>query len=269
MHIRLPLTTLLCFAFGSAAFAQQPQVPESTVLVYHNEDGVKPPKLLSRDFSSLVADNCKGEASALVVLDLVVDATGRPQNIDSLNSLNDSLERMAVAIAKVDHFEPGLKSGVPVAVAAELHISLSICTVNVQDESGRSSARIRLKSNPVQTLLPALKAPPSNVSFSPDSQYKRPEVPGLYRVGGGVSAPVPTSTPEAIQKGRRVQGVCVISLIVNEKGLPTNLRLVRGLTESADQSALDAVSNYRFRPAMKEKQPVAVRMTIEVNFRDY
>jgi len=263
----LAASAVLVTSFNAAA--QQLASDGATVLVYHNADSVKPPRLLATDFSSLVADNCKGEASAIAVLDLVVDAHGKSQNVDALNSFNDNLERMAVAIAKIDHFEPGIKDGTPVAVAAELHILLSICTVKVQDENGEPSARLRLKTNPEQTLLPAPKAPPSAVSFSPDGQYKRPDSPGLYRVGGGVSAPIPTETPAAMQKGRRVQGVCVISLIVDEKGLPTNLRLVRGLTESADQAALDAVSNYRFKPAMKGKQPVAVRMTIEVNFRNY
>jgi TonB family protein len=269
MRTCLQLITLLCLAFCSAANAQQPQATESPVLVYHNDDSVKPPRLLSTDFSSLVADNCKGEASAIVVLDLVVDASGKPQNIDALHSFDDNLERMAVAIAKVDRFESGIKDRTPVAVATELHISLSICTVKVQDENGKSSARLRLKSKPMQTLFPTLKAPPSTVSFSPDGQFKQPDSPGLSNVGGGVSAPVPTETPIARQTDHSVQGVCVISLIVDEHGLPTNLRLVRGLTESADQAALDAVSHYRFKPAMKGKQPVAVRMTIEVSFRNY
>jgi TonB family protein len=224
--------------------------------------------LLSTDFSSLVADNCKGEASAIVVLDLIVDGSGKPQNIDALQSFNDGLERMAVAIAKIDQFKPGFKDGTPVAVAAELHISLSICAAGVQDENAKPSTRLRLRSNPARTLFPAMKAPPSTVSFSPDGQSKPPASPGLYRVGGGVSAPVLIEAPAPMQKGRRIQGVCVVSLILDENGSPKNLRLVRGLTESADQAALDAVSNYRFKPAMKGKQPVAVRMIIEVNFRN-
>jgi TonB family protein len=268
MRTSLRLTALLCLAFSSGATAQQPQAPESPVLVYHNDDSVKPPRLLSTDFSSLVADHCKGEASAIVVLDLVVDGSGKPQNIDALNSFNDGLERMAVAVAKMDRFKPAIKDGSPVAVAAELHVLLSICAVEVPDENGNPAPRLRLKSKPAQTLLPASKSPPSAVSFSPDGQFKQPATPGLYRVGGGVSAPIPIETPPAMQKGRRDQGVCAISLIVDENGLPKNLRLVRGLTESADQAALDAVSNYRFKPAMKGKQPVAVRMTIEVNFRN-
>jgi len=191
MRTSLRLTALLCLAFSSGANAQQLQATESPVLVYHNDDSVKPPRLLPTDFSSLVADHCKGEASAIVVLDLVVDGSGKPQNIDALNSFNDGLERMAVAVAKMDHFKPAIKDGSPVAVAAELHVSLSICAVEVPDENGNLAPRLRLKLKPEQTLLPASKSPPSTVSFSLDGQFKQPDSPGLYRVGGGVSAPIP------------------------------------------------------------------------------
>ena len=249
MRTYLSLTTLLCLAFATGANAQQSQTTDSAVFVYRNDDSVKPPRLLSTDFSSLVAANCKGEASAIVVLDLVVDASGKSQNIDGLHFFNDSLEQAAFIIAKIDHFQPGMKDGTPVAVAAELHISLSICTVKVQDQNGKPSTQLRLKSNPTQTLLPALKAPASAVSSSPDGQFKQPASPNLYHVGGSVSAPIPIKTPEAVQEGRGVQGVCVISLIVDENGLPKNLRLVRGLTESTDKAALKAVSGYLFKPA--------------------
>jgi TonB family protein len=36
-----------------------------------------------------------------------------------------------------------------------------------------------------------------------------------------------------------------------------------------DEKAIEAVSKYRFKPAMNHGQPVAVRIMIEVNFRIY
>jgi len=36
-----------------------------------------------------------------------------------------------------------------------------------------------------------------------------------------------------------------------------------------DEKALEAVRRYRFKPAMKDGRPVAVIMTVEVDFRLY
>ena len=53
---------------------------------------------------------------------------------------------MALGIATVDHFLPGTQDGVPVAVARELEIKLILCAVNVVDENGKASERLRLKA---------------------------------------------------------------------------------------------------------------------------
>ena len=97
---------------------------------------------------------------------------------------------------------------------------------------------------------------------------------GLYRVGGGVSAPVPLNSVEAefSDEARRAkyQGVCLISLIVDAQGNPQNPRVIRALGMGLDEKALEAVRKYKFKPAMKDgRTPVPVMITVEVNFRLY
>lgn len=97
---------------------------------------------------------------------------------------------------------------------------------------------------------------------------------GLYRIGGGVSAPVAIFTPEAefSDEARRAkyQGVCLISLIVDAQGNPQNPRVIRPLGMGLDEKALEAVRKYKFKPAMKDGHiPVPVMITVEVNFRLY
>lgn len=96
---------------------------------------------------------------------------------------------------------------------------------------------------------------------------------GVYRIGGGVSAPVPIFSPEAefSDEARRAkyQGVCLVSLIVDAQGNPQNPRVVRGLGRGLDEKALEAVRKYKFKPAMKGNTPVPVMMSIEVNFKLY
>jgi TonB family protein len=65
----------------------------------------------------------------------------------------------------------------------------------------------------------------------------------------------------------RIQGLCWVSFIVDTNGLPQNAKVVRGLDPGLDQKALEAVSKYRFKPAMKDGRPVAVMISVQVDFQ--
>ena len=97
---------------------------------------------------------------------------------------------------------------------------------------------------------------------------------GLYQIGGRVSAPVVIHSVEAefSDEARRAkyQGVCLISLIVDAQGNPQNIKVARPLGMGLDEKAIEAIRQYKFKPAMKDgKTPVPVMITIEVDFRLY
>jgi len=97
---------------------------------------------------------------------------------------------------------------------------------------------------------------------------------GLYQIGGGVSAPVVIHSVEAefSDEARRAkyQGVCLISLVVDSQGNPQNIRVARALGMGLDEKAIEAIRQYKFKPAVKDgKTPVPVPITIEVDFRLY
>ena len=100
----------------------------------------------------------------------------------------------------------------------------------------------------------------------------RGEDGGVYTPGvGGVTQPLPIYAPEAefTDEARRhkYQGMCIISVIVDSKGLPHNLRVVRHLGMGLDEKALAAVAQYRFKPATRNGKPVAVHVDVVINFR--
>lgn len=96
---------------------------------------------------------------------------------------------------------------------------------------------------------------------------------GVFKVGGGISAPLAISTPdpEYTQQARdaKTQGTCVLGLIVDEQGRPRDIRVIRGLGYGLDQKAVDAVRQWRFQPARKDGAPVNVEIRVEVGFRLY
>lgn len=93
----------------------------------------------------------------------------------------------------------------------------------------------------------------------------------VLRIGGGVSAPRVTygPDPEYSKKARKAkyQGTCVLWLVVGADGKPRDIKVVRSLGLGLDEKAVEAVSKWRFDPARKDGQPVAVQINIEVTFR--
>ncbi len=96
---------------------------------------------------------------------------------------------------------------------------------------------------------------------------------GVMSVGAGVSAPelLHSVEPEFTDEARaaRLQGVVAIQLIVDSYGNPENIAVVKHLGMGLDQKAIDAVRQYKFKPAMYQGHPVPVRLVVDVNFHLY
>ncbi len=94
---------------------------------------------------------------------------------------------------------------------------------------------------------------------------------GVYRIGGGVSAPtlLYKVEPEYSEEARKAkhQGTVVLYIVVDDKGTPQKLRVIRPIGLGLDEKAIEAVQKWRFKPGLKDGRPVSVAATIEVNFR--
>lgn len=96
---------------------------------------------------------------------------------------------------------------------------------------------------------------------------------GVFKVGNGVTSPHVIYDPEpeysAEARQAKYQGTVVLWAIIGPDGLPRNLRVQRSLGMGLDEKALEAVKMWRFRPATKDGNPVAVQIEVEVNFHLY
>jgi periplasmic protein TonB len=96
---------------------------------------------------------------------------------------------------------------------------------------------------------------------------------GIFRVGGGVSAPRPTyqPDPEYSEEARKAkyQGTSVLSLIVGADGRPRDIHIARSLGLGLDEKAIEAVRQWKFDPAMRDGKPVAVEISVEIDFQLY
>jgi TonB family protein len=113
---------------------------------------------------------------------------------------------------------------------------------------------------------------------------QNPDASGKYHIGDGVSPPklLFAVDPEYTDQGRRkrLQGRVILSLTVDTKGRPQDVRVLHSLSEtvdrklqaaavSMDESAVKAVNQYRYNPASFRGKPVSVETTVEVNYRIY
>jgi len=94
---------------------------------------------------------------------------------------------------------------------------------------------------------------------------------GVYRVGGGVTAPslLYKKEPEYSEEARKAkyQGTVLLYVEVDASGKATNIKVQRSLGLGLDEKAIEAVKQWKFKPGYKDGKPVTVAATIEVNFR--
>ena len=94
---------------------------------------------------------------------------------------------------------------------------------------------------------------------------------GPRRIGGGVSAPqvIYQVEPEFSEEARKakVAGNVLVNLWVDTNGLPSHVHVIRGVGMGLDEKAVEAVKQYKFKPAMENGKPVLVELNIEVNFQ--
>lgn len=92
----------------------------------------------------------------------------------------------------------------------------------------------------------------------------------LRHIGGSVSKPevLYMVEPEFSEEARKakVSGDVMVYLWIDERGLPSHVRVVQGIGMGLDERAVNAVKQYRFKPAMENGKPVTVEMYVQVDF---
>ncbi len=190
---------------------------------------------------------------------------------------------MAGAIlTKTQPVYPDIARAAHVSGAVVLHAIISPVgeVVNLQVISGpemlRASALEAVRNWTYQPYL--LNGEPTAVETTITVNYSFGEDPNTAQnadapkqIGGSVSAPVVlyTANPEYTNEARqaKLSGAVLVRLEVDSAGMPTNVRVVRGIGKGLDEKAVEAVEQYRFKPAMEDGRPVTVEMNIEVNFQ--
>ncbi len=114
-------------------------------------------------------------------------------------------------------------------------------------------------------VLACIVLAPSVCGFADDP----PEA--VYDLGPGLTPPRVTkqvAPRQSTGRGVRVVGTVTVALVVSSKGLPKDVRVVKGIDKEIDQCTVEAVEQWRFDPAQKDGKPVAVRVSLDIAFHD-
>ena len=116
-------------------------------------------------------------------------------------------------------------------------------------------------------LLPSLCLPAAVNASTPADDTTAPTP---VRVSTGVTAPVLVSSPtitipntitfDLIPQNAQVE----LSMTVDEKGQPENIKVLKSFNAFVDGRVVDAVSNFHFHPGMIDHTPTPVDMDLTV-----
>jgi TonB family protein len=94
---------------------------------------------------------------------------------------------------------------------------------------------------------------------------------GVYSPGGGISAPIPTYSPEPAysEEARKAKfgGTVLLWIVVDAQGVVRNVQIAKHLGLGLDEEAVKTVSTWRFKPALRQGVAVPVQVQVEVSFR--
>ncbi|HZS28960.1 MAG TPA: energy transducer TonB [Candidatus Angelobacter sp.] len=98
----------------------------------------------------------------------------------------------------------------------------------------------------------------------------------IYKFGkdkNDIKPPRATYTPEPdyTDEARRskFQGTVVLGLLIDKNGQVCRITIERPLGKGLDEEAVESVKKWRFKPATRNGEPVAVEMKVEVSFQLY
>ena len=128
----------------------------------------------------------------------------------------------------------------------------------------------------VQVASSEDSCPDCEITFEPPAP---PGPPGPRRgdptspivITPDVTPPVPISTPAPVYpdpvRMAHIEGTVILEAVIDRDGFVRDVRVMRTVNPLLDRSASTAVLSWRYRPALVDDRPVAVYLTVTINFR--
>ena len=229
--------------------------PDQGAKIVHQVPPVYPPNAKSAGIQGLV------------LLDAVIDTDGSPKSLRVVSSgIDPDLARAAVDAVKQWHWQPAISNGAP--VESETSVTVNFRTVTGGVRGGVEAAR-PLQQVPDMTPPEAHVGTGIGIGIGGGVSADTPPPAQRIRVGGNIQQTMLVSQVKPIYpqeaKDARIQGVVVLEATIAKEGNVQQIKVVSG-NPALQQAAIDAVSQWKYKPTLLNGQPVEVVTTITVNF---
>ena len=262
----------LFFLLTAGVLSGQQTTQSVQVKVYAVGSGVTAPELLPLNLSLFPTEKCGNKVDGKVTLSLLVDATGKPRNLMFIKPLGNDLDRYVLKIIEADRFNPGTSDGTPVVVGESVEVNIHACADQTGDDVINKITRLRLRSQPEQKFGDLIPLPQKAILASDETfgSENKGDTPRIYKVGDGISAPVllVNSDVEYTDEARQAKynGICTLSVIIDAQGMPQNIQVKQPVDYGMTENAIKALRHFRFKPAIKNGEPVPVEINFILNF---
>jgi TonB family protein len=222
------------------------------------------PSLVSPTVTVSTPKHCD-EFNGVVKFAATIDAVGLPHALKALEASDRRLIGFATELIQAQRFKPGVVNGLPTAVAVELTVGLHTCAQREKHPTDDNFYQFTLRAHPLIAM--AMVAPPAEPETA--SAAVTEGVPA-GQVGEHISAPIPTviTDPKIPVSGKiPKRGHCFLGVTIDANGIPQNIHVVHELEPELDSNAMEAVRNWRFKPALRDgSTPVAAEGTVVATF---
>jgi TonB family protein len=200
--------------------------------------------------------------SGIVIVEAVIDPQGNVTDVTVTGSI-PALDAAAVRAVRGWKYAPTLVDRHPVAVTLPLFVGFGV-QADIASGDLIDIARFYAGRRQYDDALGAA-AQALAVIRRDAAAIARTSQPGVQ-----VAAPVKVrDVKPALPAGARTSqtfGTVNVEALIDQQGIVRRARIARPTGQGLDQAALEAVSQWRYRPAVVDGEPVGVRMTVAVNF---
>lgn len=195
-----------------------------------------------------------------VALKAIIAKDGMLKNVTPLSGHPLLLEAAIRAVSKW-RYEPCRLNGEPVEVPTRIRITFGL-TATGEPQFSANSANDLVESAPVEPATQSSRAS-NDEATEPIYNISDEEItPPVLTYG-----PDPTYTDDA--RRANIQGTVVLDCIITSLGKTRDISVYESLDPGLDQQAIEAVRGWKFDPAIKDGQPVSVKLRVTVTFRLY
>jgi TonB family protein len=219
--------------------------------VYSAGPGIPAPIVIERVAAVYPTDAPADALDGVCVLSMVIGADGVPANIQVVTTHGAAFDAASIDAVNQSRFAPGTLDGKPVPVRI---------FVRTRFFNDRRIAYPRILTRYGTTGgSPVFFGVAGGPSRPFSKEYDKPPI--------ATYVPAAEFSDEARRK--KIQGIAIVSALVTEEGLATDLHVEKSLGYGLDEKALQCIRKYRFQPAVKDGVPIAARVTVEINFHLY